>query len=418
MKDAPESVKKDAQDDKGMLQDQFVYLIWSNLVFAKLFFARFLPQQLLLLIELDSLELGPTHMTSREGVDSFGDIFYKFRFKSGKRGIFVLLIEHKSYYDRFVSLQILRYEAGIFEQMEKEPEKYADQDGLLPVPYSILLCQKPCPQFDDVVSKCEGLDYGIRTRFQEICFNKIDVDALLDEPLLCVALGLARFAGYKDAEKENRRGELLTLFRSLANIDPTKRENLKETWEFIFEVSLNYLSKITRNISFSMTQFRQELSHMEGGDMQTQLYDDVFEEFFYDKVQPYKDAVAAAESELAAIRAKVADVQAEVDDVRVKYREAEARSQEAEARSQEATSRAEIIEELFYSTMYETICDALCERGKVENVPRDVLDKLERIKSYSFLRKLLSISKSRQSDYAAFLKLLDEGARQEKDATL
>ncbi len=40
-KNKPKSGKKD--DDKGMLQDQFVFLIWSNLVFAKLFFARFLP---------------------------------------------------------------------------------------------------------------------------------------------------------------------------------------------------------------------------------------------------------------------------------------------------------------------------------------------------------------------------------------
>ncbi len=356
------------------------------------------------LIDLDTLELAPTRSATRKGRASFGDVFYKFRFKSGKRGVLVVLIEHKSTYDRFVAFQILRYEAGLFDQMEADFEKFADEEGRLPVPYPILLCQKSCPQFDDLTSRCEGLDYGLRTRFQEINVGKLDLDALLDEPLLYAALGLVRYAGYRDEDKEERQNEILPLFRSLTDIDPLKRENLKETWDFIFEVSFNYLLKITQNTSFDVVQFQQELFNAKGDEMRATLSKADFERIFADKVQVYK-------TEVAEEKTKRREAEAE-------KRRAEAAKRRAEARTQEAEAKAKVVDELFVSTMRDAICDALCHSGKVQKVPSDVARRLKRIEAYSFLRELLRVATSRQNDYASFLRTLDEGKGQGKDVVL
>ncbi len=375
--------------------DRFVYLVWTNVVFAKMFLTRFLNPILLRLIDLDSLELAPTQTTTPEGAN----FYYKFRFKSGKRGVLVLIIEHKSEYDRFVSFQILRYEVGVLDYMRRRFDAFADENGRLPIPYSILLCAKSCPQFDDLTVRCEELDYGVRTSFQEINVNKIDFDALLDEPFLRVALGLTRFASYDD--KGNRQGELLDLFRSLTDIDPTKDENLKETWKFIFEVSLNYVSRLMRDTSFNMTRFRYELYNAEGDEMKSQLYDDVFEAFFGDKVQPYKDAVAVVQAELV-------ETEAQLQEVKAQRQVAEVQRQEAEAQRQEAEERAKIAEDFFYAGMYDVIYETLCKRCNLSKVPDEIVNKLEKIKSYAFLRKLWRIADAMENNYAEFLAALEK----------
>ncbi len=386
MKSEPKTGKvDDVINALKIAHDRFVYLVWTNVVFAKMFLTRFLNPVLLRLIDLDSLELAPTQTTTPEGANSIGDVYYKFRFKSGKRGVLVLIIEHKSDYDRFVSFQILRYEVGVLDYMRRRFDAFADESGRLPIPYSILLCTKSCPQFDDLTVRCEDLDYGVRTSFQEINVNKIDFDALLDAPLLRVALGLTRFSSYDD--KENRQGELLDLFRSLTDIDPTKDENLKETWKFIFDVSLNYVSRLMRDTSFNMTRFRYELYNAEGDEMKSQLYDDVFEAFFADKVQPYKDAVAVAEAELAEVKFQ---------------------RQEAEIQRQEAEERAKIVEDFFYSGMYDMIYETLCKRCNLSKVPDEIVNKLEKIKSYAFLRKLWRIADAMENNYAEFLTALEK----------
>jgi len=179
-----ESISKETELSTEMKHDEFARIVWSNVFIAQLFIERYMAPEVVREIDLDSLELVPTHNTNVKGRNSIGDIYYKFRFKSGKRGVLVVIIEHKSGYARFVAVQILRYEVDVLEHMITNFDHFADENGLLPTPYSILLCQKRHPQLEELTSRFEGVDYGPRTRFQEINFNDVDIDSLSDEPFL------------------------------------------------------------------------------------------------------------------------------------------------------------------------------------------------------------------------------------------
>ncbi len=75
---------------------------------ARDFFRNYLPAHLLELIDLDSLEISKDSFIEKELKEFFSDILYKVKFKD-EEGFFYLLLEHKSYKDALVQLQLLGY---------------------------------------------------------------------------------------------------------------------------------------------------------------------------------------------------------------------------------------------------------------------------------------------------------------------
>src|SRR5690554_5927533 len=85
---------------KTMLQDRGA---------ARAFLQEYLPGDVIELIQLDSLQVQSTSYVDDELKEYFTDMIFMVNMKKHDELYISILIEHKSYPDKFVSLQMLNY---------------------------------------------------------------------------------------------------------------------------------------------------------------------------------------------------------------------------------------------------------------------------------------------------------------------
>jgi len=85
------------------------------------FFKTFLPKNISGIIDFDSLSIENTSFVSDALSETFSDAIFKCRLKNTKEEVFIsILIEHKSYPDRYVAIQLLNYLANGYWTQLKE----------------------------------------------------------------------------------------------------------------------------------------------------------------------------------------------------------------------------------------------------------------------------------------------------------
>ncbi len=88
--------------------DRLFREIWSDRDTARDFLANYLPPDVLALTDLDSLEICKDSFIEKDLQEYFSDLLYKVQM-AGKPGYLYLLLEHKSWPERLVHLQLLEY---------------------------------------------------------------------------------------------------------------------------------------------------------------------------------------------------------------------------------------------------------------------------------------------------------------------
>jgi predicted transposase/invertase (TIGR01784 family) len=68
-----------------------------------------LPEKVMKLVDLNTLEISKDSFIEKELAEYYSDMLYRVMLKDGSQGFIYVLFEHKSYYDRFVHLQLLEY---------------------------------------------------------------------------------------------------------------------------------------------------------------------------------------------------------------------------------------------------------------------------------------------------------------------
>ncbi len=81
---------------------------WSNLSNAKSFLKHYLPERILKIVQLDSLEICKDTFIEKDLKDYYSDMLYKVNLGKDP-GYIYFLFEHKSYPDRLIHLQVLEY---------------------------------------------------------------------------------------------------------------------------------------------------------------------------------------------------------------------------------------------------------------------------------------------------------------------
>lgn len=91
---------------------------------ARDFLAQQLPSDVLTHIDLNTLELQKDTFVDPELAEHFSDMLYRVQTREDTAVYLYLLLEHKSYPDPFIALQLLRYLVRIWEQdlREKQPQ--------------------------------------------------------------------------------------------------------------------------------------------------------------------------------------------------------------------------------------------------------------------------------------------------------
>lgn len=104
--------------------DKFFKEAFSRLEVARDFLAQQLPPAVLDHIALDTLELQKDTFVDPELAEHFSDMLYRVQTRENTAVYVYLLLEHKSYPDPYIALQLLRYLVRIWEQdlREKRPQ--------------------------------------------------------------------------------------------------------------------------------------------------------------------------------------------------------------------------------------------------------------------------------------------------------
>lgn len=106
------------------IHDKFFKETFSFVREVRAFITHFLDKKLWEKLDLDSLELENGSYTDEELKEYFADIIYTCRRDDGKKVQLTFLFEHKSYYDKGLSLQLLDYlNKGYRRQYRENPKQ-------------------------------------------------------------------------------------------------------------------------------------------------------------------------------------------------------------------------------------------------------------------------------------------------------
>ena len=82
---------------------------YSNFDNACSLISNAMPQRVLKLMDLSTLEICKDSFIEEDLSDYYSDMLYRVKFRDGSAGSVYVLFEHKSYYDKYVHLQLLEY---------------------------------------------------------------------------------------------------------------------------------------------------------------------------------------------------------------------------------------------------------------------------------------------------------------------
>ncbi len=115
------------------IHDTFFRETMSHKKVAADFLANYLPAGLLAYVKLETLLITKDTFVDKKQATHYSDLLYQVRLTGDRPGFVYFLFEHKSYPDRFVSLQLLRYMAEIWELYLKQHKKAKTLPLIIPI---------------------------------------------------------------------------------------------------------------------------------------------------------------------------------------------------------------------------------------------------------------------------------------------
>lgn len=123
--------------------DKYFRATFGKVDFAKDFLNNYLPEALIEMVDMSTLEPQPTSYISKELQEQFTDLLFRVDI-SGQEAYVYFLFEHKSYQDRMVIFQVLKYmiavwEAKIAEDLTRRKEENIQGEAEVEIPTVIPL---------------------------------------------------------------------------------------------------------------------------------------------------------------------------------------------------------------------------------------------------------------------------------------
>ncbi len=156
---------------------------WSNIENARSFFQHSLPGHVLGLMDLSTLEISKDSFVEKELADYYSDMLYKVLL-SGSPGFVYVLFEHKSYYDKYVHLQLLEYMVKIWRLFIKQQKKKKRE--ALPIVIPLLICHGKRSWPKDTIrlsSLLSGPVKELTSYIPDFGFDLYDLTCLTDDEI-------------------------------------------------------------------------------------------------------------------------------------------------------------------------------------------------------------------------------------------
>jgi len=220
--------------------DRFFKEIWSREAIGQDFLRHYLPQEIVDLLDLDSLELTKDSFVDRRLRQHYSDLLYRLKFKDGRPGFVYTLLEHKRAPKRFTALQLLRYMVQIWE---KALAQGVGTEGLPPI-MPVVLYQGDTPwPYGETFQQLFHLPAPLAPYTPDFRYALCDLTGLADTDirgavLLRVTLWIMKHIA--DAQLAERLPEIIRLLRELSE---------KRTLLDYLETLLRYLATATDKLS-------------------------------------------------------------------------------------------------------------------------------------------------------------------------
>jgi predicted transposase/invertase (TIGR01784 family) len=241
--------------------DKLVRHVYSNRENACSFLNHGLPEQVLKLIDLTTLEITKDSFIEKELADYHSDMLYKVKLTDGSQGFIYVLFEHKSYYDRFVHLQLLEYMAKIWRLYIKQNEKQPD---CLPIVIPLLVChaRKEWPEGTmRLTSLLSGPVEDLAGYIPDFGFELYDLHRYSDDEIMgtiASRLALLLLKHIRDPDLQRKLPGIFALLRTLME---------KDTGMQWLEVVLRYLTSAREEEDLSLKEIKEIVEQAVSKDM-------------------------------------------------------------------------------------------------------------------------------------------------------
>lgn len=247
--------------------DKVFKTAYSDLENARSLLCHRLPDKVLKLVDLNTLEISKDSFIEKELADYYSDILYRVNLMDGRQGLIYVLFEHKSYYDRFVHLQLLEYMVKIWRLYIKQHEKQPDY---LPIVIPLLVCHARKEWPDDTVrltSLLSGPVDDLAGYIPDFGFELYDLHRFSDDQIkgtIASRVILLLFKHIRDPDLRQKLPGIFALMRTLME---------KETGLQWLEVVIRYLASALDEDELSWDQIKdiaeQAISRETGGYVMT-----------------------------------------------------------------------------------------------------------------------------------------------------
>ncbi len=95
--------------------DKFFKEVMSDIENARAFLQNYLPSEILQSIHTESIKIEKDSFIEKDLTEYFADLLFQAKVKNEEAYVYVLF-EHKSYNDKNISLQLLKYMTSIWQK--------------------------------------------------------------------------------------------------------------------------------------------------------------------------------------------------------------------------------------------------------------------------------------------------------------
>jgi predicted transposase/invertase (TIGR01784 family) len=240
---------------------------YSDLENARSLLYHRLPDKVLKLVDLNSLEISKDSFIEKELAEYYSDLLYKVSLRDGSQGFIYVLFEHKSYYDRFVHLQLMEYMVKIWRLYIKQHEEKPD---CLPIVIPLLICHARQAWPEDTVrlaSLLSGPVDDLTGYIPDFGFELYDLHRFSDDEIkgtIASRVILLLLKHIRDPDLRQKLPGIFALMRTLMK---------KETGLQWLEVVIRYLASARDEDDLSVKQIveivEQAISKEMGGYIMT-----------------------------------------------------------------------------------------------------------------------------------------------------
>jgi len=218
--------------------DRFFRDLFARPGAAREFVRHYLPPEVVGCLDLSSVACVPGSFVDPELRSHQADAVFTVDLKDGGEAFVYVVIEHKSYPDRFTALQVLRYVVRLWEKTYRE----ARQPGLPPVIPVVLYHGQPPWRVPARLSELVKAPGSLRAYQPELCYLVCDLGRYSDEEIRGTAILQASLLVMKHIFRDDLAEALPRALGLLADLLDT------DTGLEAVEVVLRYVAMATDRV--------------------------------------------------------------------------------------------------------------------------------------------------------------------------